>query len=94
MAKAKTAAGKARSASERATESRAALMAKGYAPKAWLLPPDALKALAHLTRRHKITETETVSRALVAYADPEGEPSDDELVTMLAERLRLAERRK
>lgn len=82
-----------KSASQRTAESRAAKLAKGWAQKNLLLAPDALADLAKLARRYPdLSETEIVSRSLAAYAQPETDPSDDELVSMLAHRLRLADR--
>lgn len=69
-------------------ESRAAKVAQGYVQKAWLLSPGALKALAKITRRDGTTETDAVARALDAYANPDLEPSNDELVAMVKARLK------
>jgi hypothetical protein len=89
MAKAKTQAGK--TPSDRTAARRAELTAKGHKQKNLLLPPLALKALETITARDGISETEAVTRALDAYAKPNTEPSDAELIGML--RRRLAEAR-
>ncbi len=70
-------------------ESRAAKLAKGFAQKAWLLPPEALRDLAAITKREGCNETEAVVRALAALASPTDEPSNRELIRLLGARLKV-----
>lgn len=56
-----------KSPSERTSEWRAALIAKGYKQKAFLLSPKALKALAS-ARKHFASEADTVEAGLADLA--------------------------
>jgi hypothetical protein len=78
---------KAKTASERTAQSRAAKIAEGYVQKNFLLPPEALAALAWIKKRDGGTETEAVERALAALAKPGREPSNAELARLVARRL-------
>lgn len=60
----------ARSASERATESRANKKAAGYGSKTFLLPPAALADLAALAARDGLSETDAVAAALAVALRP------------------------
>jgi hypothetical protein len=81
---------KAKSASERTAESRAAKIAAGYAQKNFLLRPAALADLERITTRDGCTETEAIERALAALARPGREPSNAELAALVARRLKAA----
>lgn len=74
-------------ASKTANESRAAKLAKGYAQKAFLLPPAAIKALDRIAARDGVTDTEAVARAIEAYASETNEISNAELVRLVSRRL-------
>lgn len=66
-----------RSASQRASESRAAKLAAGYVAKTFLLPPEAAADLATLAARDGVPELEAVGRALATAAwsvEPEAAP--------------------
>jgi len=88
MAKAK----RTKSASERASESRAAKLAAGYVSKSLLLPPSAADDLAALVERDDCSEAEAIEAALRVARDRNAEPSNAELARMVSRR--LTERRK
>lgn len=76
-----------KSASDRATESRAAKLAAGFAAKSYLLSPRALSDLERITARDGCSETEAVEAALAVLAKSNREPSNAQLAAMVARRL-------
>lgn len=89
MAKAKKAAG-AKSASDRAQESRAAKLAAGYVSKSLLLAPGAAADLAAIVERDGCTDAEAIESALRLARSKNAEPSNAELARMVARRLQNA----
>lgn len=88
MAKAKRTRATNKSASERATESRAAKLAAGYVSKSLLLAPAAAADLAAIVERDECTETEAIEAALRQARSRNAEPSNAELARLVARRLK------